>query len=539
MSNQNYQDAILWIGQSYAKILCDKSRESCYSGGQPIPRRCYVHEVETRGCCRKVPKAPDWLVPGQSRIFLAHRGGQKDRSRGCIFGYFVLKRFELIVDEETYLAITDKDQIPWIETTFREIKQAVLDEVKEKESDEPPEKHEKDLPHMVHEQFDKRWPREFKRRIEKGTGISSQQRPRQPDSSSTSRSPQVEQQQYDLLAELVEELADNLVDELAEELVNNLVEELIEEAVTRSPEGDTMFQEQRAPDNSLPKPDTEKLLDKARQERKDRLSDKARKECKDKLSDKAREQLAKLRSKDQTHRQIETQVKMLIRKSRETPGGQAVRVTNVQVVNVRAMERETHRSCSKRLKPGSTYLVDALTAEITDTFMRNLERQTPATITQDEELFERTVRDVGKTHKKDTLTTIYPGLEDHVVLYGELLLFKEPYPVFERKPKAAFRSPLRVDGDRLLKEICASYKSTQAGGVPSIPYWGKDEGSWSAARLAEKFGFTKAYASALWRLYGDALEELGKHPEPGKCLDLPRIGKFTIENNELCFTPSE
>jgi hypothetical protein len=30
MNRQNSQDAILWIGQSYARILCEKTPEACY-----------------------------------------------------------------------------------------------------------------------------------------------------------------------------------------------------------------------------------------------------------------------------------------------------------------------------------------------------------------------------------------------------------------------------------------------------------------------------------------------------------------------------
>ena len=91
----NCRDAILWIGESYAAIFCDKTPESsdyCYISPRGFAQRCYVHEAELRGCCRKVAEVPEWIEPGKSRIFLVHRGAHKDNdARGSIFGYFVLK----------------------------------------------------------------------------------------------------------------------------------------------------------------------------------------------------------------------------------------------------------------------------------------------------------------------------------------------------------------------------------------------------------------------------------------------------------------
>jgi len=69
------QDGMLWIGKSYTTI------------------NQYIKEAEYRGCCRKVRHIPSWLVPGKSKIFLAHNGGC-DRDQGKIFGYFELAGIE-------------------------------------------------------------------------------------------------------------------------------------------------------------------------------------------------------------------------------------------------------------------------------------------------------------------------------------------------------------------------------------------------------------------------------------------------------------
>lgn len=90
----NCIDVMIWIGQSYWKILCN-SEKSC-----AIPARrkthCYVHEAEWQGCCRKVPTLPKWIVPGQSKVFLAHQDNLKSKTKARIFGYFVLERTEVL-----------------------------------------------------------------------------------------------------------------------------------------------------------------------------------------------------------------------------------------------------------------------------------------------------------------------------------------------------------------------------------------------------------------------------------------------------------
>ena len=72
-------DCLVWVGRSYPTIAD------------------YIKEAERRGCCRQVPAWPSWVVPGVSRVFLAHHGNSSDRGRGEIFGYYVLAGVDVIV----------------------------------------------------------------------------------------------------------------------------------------------------------------------------------------------------------------------------------------------------------------------------------------------------------------------------------------------------------------------------------------------------------------------------------------------------------
>jgi len=97
LSKGKFSDGILWVGGAYEEIFCNLER-SC-----AIPfktgRHCYVHEAIWRGCCLKIPEFPNWAIPGETRIFLVHKGNYKNTSRGRIFGYFVLERIEIIQPE--------------------------------------------------------------------------------------------------------------------------------------------------------------------------------------------------------------------------------------------------------------------------------------------------------------------------------------------------------------------------------------------------------------------------------------------------------
>jgi nucleoid DNA-binding protein len=78
-------DAMLWVGND---------KHQWQTVGE------FVKEAQLRGCCRKLPFVLGWMEFGKTKIFLAHRDRHKDKSKGSIFGYFVLHRIELITNNE-------------------------------------------------------------------------------------------------------------------------------------------------------------------------------------------------------------------------------------------------------------------------------------------------------------------------------------------------------------------------------------------------------------------------------------------------------
>ena len=132
-----FGDGIIWIGQSYAKIICKnippadpkyaEYHNYCYLDGNK-KKRCFVHEAELRGCCRKVAAVPNWMTPGESLVFLVHRD-DRDRTQGSLFGCYVLKRFEIITDPEIYEGLTEEDNLPWPGYLFNDILQTAFKKV--------------------------------------------------------------------------------------------------------------------------------------------------------------------------------------------------------------------------------------------------------------------------------------------------------------------------------------------------------------------------------------------------------------------------
>jgi nucleoid DNA-binding protein len=69
----------------------------------------FIIEAKVRGCCRQLPHSEDWMMPGKTRVFLAHRNGHQDKARGSVFGYFVLKRIEVITESNVAASLAKLD----------------------------------------------------------------------------------------------------------------------------------------------------------------------------------------------------------------------------------------------------------------------------------------------------------------------------------------------------------------------------------------------------------------------------------------------
>lgn len=359
MENQNPCDAMIWIGQSYAHVLCDKevpkSRNYCYQENGN-PQRCYVHEAETRGCCRKIPRAVDWLVPGTSRIFLAHRDNRRDTAEGSIFGYFILRRFEHIISEKVGAALFEDDKLPWVEQVSQEILGKVLVELEHRDVKVILGESRNQLKEMIHKQFEKYWANGIKRQIERGFCVTPRLIPTKPR-----EWPSDEARVLDL-----------------PRLLEDLVEDQIIEWMRSDP-----------------------TLNRIRQR------------------------------SDPNHAYIERSSSML----------------------------EQSRFCSKRLKVGATYLVDALTAEISDAFNRKLSQRDPVSIETGEEIFKETMNAVRKKYKAGLLSMVDFRLHNYANLRGELVLFNQPYPLYRHRPRADFRGLLRIDGDKQIDAIREYYET--------------------------------------------------------------------------------
>ncbi len=85
MTEQKAPDLVLWCGSGFYPTIDS-----------------YVVEALNLGCSKRVPNLPSDVIPGRSRVFLAHDEGKKGQGR--IFGFFVLSGVEVILDDPEKIA---------------------------------------------------------------------------------------------------------------------------------------------------------------------------------------------------------------------------------------------------------------------------------------------------------------------------------------------------------------------------------------------------------------------------------------------------
>lgn len=127
------------------------------------------------------------------------------------------------------------------------------------------------------------------------------------------------------------------------------------------------------------------------------------------------------------------------------------------------------------------------------------------------------------------------ALAKHTEVRGTLVLFKEPYPVFQRLPNASFRSSVTLDGDELLAEVAEAYQQEASDTLSawrarqvSLPYIREENGPLTqaalVAELAQTCQVSKALASDflhnLEHLIADELRRRG-------LVRLSKIGRFS------------
>lgn len=165
---------------------------------------------------------------------------------------------------------------------------------------------------------------------------------------------------------------------------------------------------------------------------------------------------------------------------------------------------EGHRMCSIRKGPGSVYAVDALCATIHDTYRQRLQQhlaKRKKSGKSEKEVLQGIQRKNQKSMKKwvkykrnhewkvKELLKMYKGpfhyavkthfradrqpkypidprLQSKATNYGELIVFKKPFPILEKAPRAAFKGICHIDGDKLIDQI-ANHRGKKAL-VPTI-----------------------------------------------------------------------
>lgn len=80
------QDYLMWVGSKNYPTIRD-----------------FVREARVFGCSKRIGRILNGLVPGATRIFLAHDEGFT--GEGCIFGYFIVKNLEIVVEDGEELPV--------------------------------------------------------------------------------------------------------------------------------------------------------------------------------------------------------------------------------------------------------------------------------------------------------------------------------------------------------------------------------------------------------------------------------------------------
>ena len=133
--------------------------------------------------------------------------------------------------------------------------------------------------------------------------------------------------------------------------------------------------------------------------------------------------------------------------------------------------------CSKRKDLGAVYLVNALSSEITDAYHKKFcywlehEGRQEYPGASRKKLIEKLKETESKIIYPEEGNKLFREAKREVLAgrkpkAGELVLFDEPYPIFQRSPRTFFRGYLHIDGEELLEKITRGGKAV----TPIIPY---------------------------------------------------------------------
>jgi DNA-binding protein HU-beta len=482
VNETNWLDGFIWIGESYKKILCSKIKESC---GVPITNernKCYVHEAEWRGCCRKVPGIPGWVVPGKTRIFLAHRDKLTSKERGRIFGYFVLERIELTKPAQQVIPMEINPVSSWqlkrLENSKKGVKPILEGMVYRVDTGKPIEGVKIAAIHTKTEKKEKTITgRDGYYKLELEVG-------RYHISSST--------------AGFKNGILNGIEVSFDEKSKRDFY---LVPAIPGECEGNRILKKKC--------PDGAEIVTHL---------------CRDGVWVATGEECPDLPGTSPDS-------------SRPKPSSMPPQPDSFSLpIDITMFE--THRSCSLRFKPGGIYLVDALTAAVTDRFnmeMRNtniLENYKRAAADTDRKhlleegnkIFKDILLDFRKTRKAKT--SIPSCLKDKAKLRGELVLFTKPL-FFENYPQASFKGLRRIDGDDLIGQIAAG------AATAAISYYTGEASvrDLILAQTAKELNYNFAAAERAFNKFIELFKTELKQG-PGSKLVLPGFGTFSVTHRK-------
>jgi nucleoid DNA-binding protein len=222
-------------------------------------------------------------------------------------------------------------------------------------------------------------------------------------------------------------------------------------------------------------------------------------------------------------------------------------------------QAEGHRMCSIRNGSGAVYAVDALCATIHDTYQQKLQKRLEGKKSgerkavleginqKNQESWEEWVEKDKKNHRWTVkeLLEMYKGpfhgavkkhfrsgrkpkypidqrLKGKARHYGELVVFKKPFPILEKEPQAAFLGVCHIDGDKLIDQI-ANHRGKKAL-VPKIYYCNgelqqiatkKELVTWLTQELHVSSACAARFLDEMAQTTRDQLEEFNKFKLPG------------------------
>jgi hypothetical protein len=480
---EEFRDGLLWVGRSYRHIHCGEA-ECLEAVRQGDLARCFAHEAEWRGISRKIPAVPPWVLPRKTRIFLVYRGTGSEVERASIFGYFVLARIE-VLDRFAHpdgVSSPDLKARPWsgsgetglLTVTVYESHgggQVMGASVRADRGDTSPvdatteltrqgEHYQLELP-PGHYTVEASHPGGCRPTTCDGIEILAGKRKRL-DLYLEPREPEQHGERW--------EQCSNGSKVMTHRWINDHWQATGERCRTPpdKPEcSDDAFAWDRCPDGTV-------YLAKI---------------CRD-------------------GKWVSTGFRCPSRSKPHDGGNSVTRVP----IDVELFA--DHRSCSLRLRPSAIYLVDSLCAEITDAFadlakstILDKYRRSSSESERQEQVdagrasFRKLVEEIRQ--RRASVTAIPKELEEKAERYGELVLFHQP-ATFVKRPRAAFRSLQRIDGDDLLEQIAKSSV------CPVVRFQGQS-GSEIAAWLAPRFPVTlRTVEDLLGKLAELVREELQK-----------------------------